>query len=256
MLGAMRDDCPNEAGDSTRDLQGCLDSNGDGWSNQYGGFKAAIAIMGEDLAASWLTYLIIGLGFTFGAMIALIVKMGRGEDLTEDDLLMVSNRLTLNLICIVKAQEMIPISENQPITGNETLVVNEQASDTAQGGVGNANQPYKALSLTLLMFMSVLSMTLISSPVAVEETEEDPLVEAGLSLVALRNDTLDTNQDGEFDAIRVVAVFATELESVNLELRLIGEHKGREVSEVLQFSFSGQSNVSLFTMHGRLVNTN
>ena len=26
MLGAMRDDCPNEAGDSTRDLQGCLDS--------------------------------------------------------------------------------------------------------------------------------------------------------------------------------------------------------------------------------------
>ena len=29
----------------------------------------------------------------------------------------------------------------------------------------------KALSLTLLMFMSVLSMTLISSPVAAEETE-------------------------------------------------------------------------------------
>lgn len=103
----------------------------------------------------------------------------------------------------------------------------------------------KALSLTLLMFMSVLSLTLISSPVAAEETEYDPLAEAGLSLVALRNDTLDTNQDGEFDAIRVVAVFATELESVNLELRLIGEHKDKEVSEVLQFSFSGQSNASL-----------
>ena len=68
----------------------------------------------------------------------------------------------------------------------------------------------KALSLTLLMFMSVLSLTLVSPPVAAEETEDDPLAEAGLSLVALRNDTLDTNQDGEFDAIRVVAVFATE----------------------------------------------
>ena len=36
--------------------------------------------MGEDPAASWLTYLIIGLGFILGASLALVVKMGREED--------------------------------------------------------------------------------------------------------------------------------------------------------------------------------
>ncbi len=79
-LGALRDDCPNKAGDSTRDLQGCPDNNGDGWSNEYGTLKSAIAIMGEDPAASWLTYLIIGLGFILGASLALVVKMAREED--------------------------------------------------------------------------------------------------------------------------------------------------------------------------------
>ena len=79
-MGALRDDCPNKAGDSTRDLQGCPDNNGDGWSNEYGTLKSAIAIMGEDPAASWLTYLIIGLGFILGASLALVVKMAREED--------------------------------------------------------------------------------------------------------------------------------------------------------------------------------
>ena len=143
MLGAMRDDCPNEAGDSTRDLQGCLDSNGDGWSNQYGGFKAAIAIMGEDPAASWLTYLIIGLGFIFGAMIALIVKMGREEDLTEDDLFDGKQSIDFESnLDNQSSEETIPISESQPVADNETQAVNEQAVLTEQGGVVNANQPY------------------------------------------------------------------------------------------------------------------
>ena len=78
-----------------------------------------------------------------------------------------------------------------------------------------------------------------------EGSEEDPLAEAGLSLIALRNDTLDTNQDGENDAVRVVVVLKTEQENTNLELRLIGEYKDREVSEILQFTFTGQSNASL-----------
>ena len=99
--------------------------------------------MGEDPAASWLTYLIIGLGFIFGAMIALIVKMGREEDLIEDDLFDGKQSIDFESnLHSQSAEEMIPISENQSITGNETLVVNEQANDTAQGGVGNANQPY------------------------------------------------------------------------------------------------------------------
>jgi hypothetical protein len=68
-------------------LQGCPDANGDGWSDDYGGLKAAIAILGEDPAASWLTYLVIGFGFILGALLALLVKMSRDDnELTEDEL--------------------------------------------------------------------------------------------------------------------------------------------------------------------------
>lgn len=94
------------------------------------------------------------------------------------------------------------------------------------------------------MFASFATV-MITPSVQAEESEQDPLAEAGISLVALRNDTLDTNQDGDTDAIRVVIVVSTDKESMNLELRLIGEHKDKEVMEVLQFSFSDQSNASL-----------
>ena len=49
--------------------------------------NAALAIMGEDPAASWLTYLIVGISFILGASAALIVRTMRSEDektLTED----------------------------------------------------------------------------------------------------------------------------------------------------------------------------
>ena len=86
-LGALRDDCPETFGTSTRDVQGCEDNNGDGWSNEYGEWNAALAIMGEDPAASWLTYLIVGVSFILGASAALVVRTMRSEDektLTED----------------------------------------------------------------------------------------------------------------------------------------------------------------------------
>lgn len=86
-LGALRDDCPDVFGTSTRDLQGCEDNNGDGWSNEYGEWNAALAIMGEDPAASWMTYLIIGIAFILGASAALIVRSMRSDDekmLTEE----------------------------------------------------------------------------------------------------------------------------------------------------------------------------
>jgi hypothetical protein len=76
-LGAFRDDCPDEAGSSERDVQGCPDDNADGWSNEYGELAAAIAIMGEDPAASWLTYAVIGTGFLLGALGALVVRSSR-----------------------------------------------------------------------------------------------------------------------------------------------------------------------------------
>ena len=96
-----------------------------------------------------------------------------------------------------------------------------------------------------MMLVSIVALSNISPIVSAEEEADDPLAEAGLALVALRNDTLDTNQDGDIDAIRVVVVFNTEQDNTNLELRLIGDYKDREVTEVLQFTFSGQSNASL-----------
>ena len=88
-LGALRDDCPEVFGTSMRDLQGCEDNNGDGWSNEYGEWNAAIAIMGEDPAASWLTYLIVGVSFILGAAAALVVRTMRTEDekMLTDELL-------------------------------------------------------------------------------------------------------------------------------------------------------------------------
>ena len=59
-MGAKRDDCPEVAGTSTRDVQGCIDSDGDGWSDEYGSWNAAFSIMGEEPASSWLTYMILG----------------------------------------------------------------------------------------------------------------------------------------------------------------------------------------------------
>ena len=107
-----------------------------------------------------------------------------------------------------------------------------------------SNQKVSLISIFIIIFAS-FATAIITPNVQGEETEQDPLADAGISLVAVRNDTLDTNQDGDTDAIRVVIVVSTDKESMNLELRLIGEHKDKQVMEVLQFSFSGQSNASL-----------
>ena len=90
-LGAMRDDCPEIFGTSTRDVQGCEDSNDDGWSNDYGEWNAALAIMGEDPAASWMTYLIVGLAFILGASAALVARTMRVEEKTLADEFLMTN---------------------------------------------------------------------------------------------------------------------------------------------------------------------
>tara|TARA_B100000900_G_scaffold74121_2_gene59068 strand:+ start:22671 stop:23990 length:1320 start_codon:yes stop_codon:yes gene_type:complete len=104
---------------------------------------------------------------------------------------------------------------------------------------------FKASFMVLILSLTLLVPQFSGNVTAQEgEAAEDPLADAGLTLVALRNDTLDTNQDGDIDAIRVVVVMATE-DFVNLELRLFGEHKDRQVVETQIMSFSGQSNASL-----------
>ena len=56
-----------------------------------------------------------------------------------------------------------------------------------------------------LLVALMLSLCFTGQVVA-EEEESDPFTAAGLNLVALRNDSLDSNQDGMMDAIRVVVV--------------------------------------------------
>ncbi len=106
------------------------------------------------------------------------------------------------------------------------------------------NRNFSLFSVSLIL-LSIVALSHTSVNVMADESSSDSLAEAGLSLIALRNDTLDTNQDGDNDAIRVVVVFNTEQQNTNLELRLIGEYKDREVTEILQFTFSEQSNASL-----------
>ena len=108
----------------------------------------------------------------------------------------------------------------------------------------SSNRYFPMFSI-MLVLLSIAAVSYTAVSVAADDSSSDSLAEAGLSLIALRNDTLDTNQDGDNDAIRVVVVFNTEQDSTNLELRLIGEYKDREVTEILQFTFSGQSNASL-----------
>ncbi|MBA87134.1 MAG: hypothetical protein CMB29_03605 [Euryarchaeota archaeon] len=106
------------------------------------------------------------------------------------------------------------------------------------------NRDFSLFSVSLIL-LSIVALSHTSVNAMADESSSDSLAEAGLSLIALRNDTLDTNQDGDNDAIRVVVVFNTEQQNTNLELRLIGEYKDREVIEILQFTFSEQSNASL-----------
>jgi len=125
-LGALRDDCPDVYGLSKRDVQGCIDSNGDGWSNEYGEYAAAIAIMGEDPAASWLTYLVIGLGFILGAAAALAVRVSRENRELGDELF--NAKVSDEEISMLAEEDdekipdgMIPLSELPPLNPDGTF---------------------------------------------------------------------------------------------------------------------------------------
>ena len=68
-------------------MQGCPDSNGDGYSDSYGSIRSQLALMGSNPSASLLT-------FAWPLFVFLItlftVRMGQKEDVLaeiEDDLL-------------------------------------------------------------------------------------------------------------------------------------------------------------------------
>jgi hypothetical protein len=134
-LGALRDDCPDTSGYSMRDTQGCVDSNGDGWSDSYGEFSAAVAILGEDPAASWLTYLVIGFGFILGASLALIVRMGRDDDTLEEDLFESKESANLDSLTMDAAPvSMTPLEDLPPLPMPEGMDASELQPLPLQGG--------------------------------------------------------------------------------------------------------------------------
>jgi hypothetical protein len=55
-IGGLRDDCPFESGTSTIDVQGCVDGNGDGYSDSYGAVRSQLALMGSNPTSSLLTF--------------------------------------------------------------------------------------------------------------------------------------------------------------------------------------------------------
>jgi len=98
-----------------------------------------------------------------------------------------------------------------------------------------------AMVLALLMACLLLPITAVGAELSTEER----LAEEGLSVLALRNDTLDTDQDGDIDAVRVVVVLNSTATSNELIVKLRGLHKEREVLEVQEVAFEGQTNITL-----------
>ncbi|MEL0100354.1 MAG: hypothetical protein VW862_01470, partial [Euryarchaeota archaeon] len=80
---------------------------------------------------------------------------------------------------------------------------------------------------------------------AVADNNDDPFESEGLNLVAIRNDTLDSNQDGIVDAVRVVIVINSTQGDANLLLTLIGDHQGISVKEDTFIQVINQENASL-----------
>ncbi len=101
------------------------------------------------------------------------------------------------------------------------------------------------LLTSLLLGCIMLPLGLVDEVQAETTPVEDALSAEGLTLVALRNDTMDMNQDGEPDAIRVVVILNSSSDLTEIELRLYGLHKDKEVLESQYMAFTGQSNVSL-----------
>lgn len=101
------------------------------------------------------------------------------------------------------------------------------------------------LLVSLLVGCIIFPQGLVQDVQAESSSVEDALAAEGLTLVALRNDTMDMNQDGEPDAIRVVVILNSSSEWTEIELRLYGIHKDKEVQQEKYMAFTGQSNASL-----------
>lgn len=103
---------------------------------------------------------------------------------------------------------------------------------------------HRSFSTSVLVLLLLTTATPLVS-VSGELTAEERLAERGLTVLALRNDTIDTDQDGDIDAVRVVVVLNSTASQNDLIVKLRGLHKEREVLEVTEVSFSIQTNITL-----------
>jgi len=90
-----------------------------------------------------------------------------------------------------------------------------------------------------------LSFVVLSPSVQAAQTPEELMLEQGFTLIALRNDAIDSNQDGDVDAIRVVVIVNSTSTSNALIVKLRGLHKEREVILTKEIQFENQTNISL-----------
>lgn len=99
--------------------------------------------------------------------------------------------------------------------------------------------------LRAVVMSLVLTCLLLPISAGAELATDERLAEEGLTLLALRNDTIDSNQDGDIDAVRVVVVLNSTAASNDLIVKLRGLHKEREVLVTEEVSFQGQTNITL-----------
>jgi len=100
---------------------------------------------------------------------------------------------------------------------------------------------WQAVVLAIMMAALLLPVGSVSA----EESTEERLEAEGLTLLALRNDTIDSDQDGDIDAVRVVVILNSTAASNELIIKLRGLHKEREVLETQEVAFSGQTNITV-----------
>ena len=96
-----------------------------------------------------------------------------------------------------------------------------------------------------IVILLLVCLLLPATHVHAEQSAEERLEEEGIVLLALRNDTIDTDQDGDIDAVRVVIVMNATTQESDLILKLRSLHKEREVLQIQEVSFENQTNVSL-----------
>ena len=97
--------------------------------------------------------------------------------------------------------------------------------------------------ISMYMLVTILLLPSVVPTVASEEGEDLSLADVGLRLVSMRNDTaLDTNDDGQADAFRVVIVLNATAEIADVNMVLLASTGPRTIEQWVNTSVEGQEN--------------